>query len=78
MDEVEVALHHAVFTWLSVDGDISIIKVNMLAVFYKREVVLVNLNSLTIIQGHVPISALHIDEIDIITLLVEERIQTLT
>ena len=49
VDEVEVALHHTILTRLSVDGDISIIEIDMLAVFHKREVVLVNINRLTVI-----------------------------
>ena len=78
MDEVEVALHHTILTRLSVDGDISIIEIDMLAVHNERKIVLVNLDSLTIIQSDMPVGTLHIDEINIVALFIKERVQTLS
>ena len=76
--EVEVALHHTILTRLSVDGDISIIEIDMLAVHNERKIVLVNLDSLTIIQSDMPVGTLHIDEINIVALFIKERVQTLS
>ena len=78
MDEVKVALHHTILTRLSVDGDISIIEIDMLAVHNERKIVLVNLDSLTIIQSNMPVGTLHIDEINIVALFIKERVQTLS
>ena len=78
MDEVEITLHHTILTRLSVDGDISIIEIDMLAVHNERKIVLVNLDSLTIIQSDMPVGALHIDEINIVALFIKERVQTLS
>ena len=72
VDKVEVSLHHTILTRLSVDGDISIVEIDMLAILYERKVVLIDFGCLAIIESHVPVGALYIDEIDMITLLVEE------
>ena len=78
MDEVEVALHHTVLTWLSVDGDVSVIEVSALAILEERKVVLIYFGCLAVVKCHMPVGAFHIDEVDIIALFVEERVQTLT
>ena len=59
------------------NGDIGIVKQTGLAVLYKREVVTVNLGRSAIRQIDVPILSLDVDNIDIVALLVEKRIESL-
>ena len=72
VDKVEVSLHHTILTRLSVDGNISIIEVYMLAILYERKVVLIDFGSLAIIESHVPVGTLYIDQVNIVSLFVEE------
>ena len=72
VDKVEVSLHHTILTRLSVDGNISIIEVYMLAILYERKVVLIDFGCLAIIESHVPVGTLYIDQVNIVSLFVEE------
>ena len=44
----------------------------MLAILYERKVVLIDFGSLAIIESHVPVGTLYIDQVNIVTLFVEE------
>ena len=78
MNQVEIALHHTVLAWLTMDGDIGIIEELTLAVFDKREIILVDLGCCAIIECHMPIDTLDVYYINIVTLFVEERVESLT
>ena len=77
MNEVEISLHDAILTRLSVDGDVGIIKKDRFPVMLEREVVLINGCRGTITKVDMPVSSFHINDIDIVFLLVEKGIKSL-
>ena len=78
MNQVEIALHHAVLAWLTMDGDVGIIEELALAVLDKREVILVDFGCCAIVECHMPVDTLDVYYINIVTLFVEERVESLT
>ena len=78
MDQVEISLHDAVLARRAVDGDVGIVKHDSLAVLSdERKVVAIYLGYITIIEGHVPVLPSHIDNIDVVALLVKKGIESL-
>src|SRR3712207_193343 len=75
--ELKVTLHQSVLTGLSVDGDIGVIKEHCLTVEQEREVVFVDLGSFSILQIHVPILTFDVNDVDVVLLFVEKRIESL-
>ena len=78
MNQVEIALHYTILTRLTMNRNIRIIKILALSILDKREIILVNFGSITIIKGYMPVGALDIDYIYVIALFIKERVQTLT
>ena len=56
---------------------VGIIEHNHLAVDDAREVAAVHLDGASVLKIDMPVLPFHIDDIDIVTLFVEERVQTL-
>ena len=78
VDEVEVTLHHTILARLSVYRDISIVEINLLTIFLEREIIFVDVGSLAILEGNMPVSSLHIHNVYVIALFIKERVQALT
>ena len=73
MDEVEVALHQSVLARGAVNGDVSIVEDHSLAILAdEREVVLVDGGHVAVFVFHVPVDALHVDDVNVVTFFVEE------
>ena len=77
MNKFEIALQYSVLSRGTVYGYIGIIKLHEFAVFHKREVVTVYWCESTVVQFHVPVVTLHVYDINIVTLFVKERIESL-
>ena len=77
MQQLKVALQYAIFTRCAVYCDVGIIEDNGLSVLNERKIVLVDSCSCTVLQVNMPVQALHIDDIYVITVFVEERVQSL-
>ena len=77
MNEVEIALHHAVFAGLAVNGDIGVVEIDGGAGLHKRKVVFVDGHDVSVVKVDMPVGAFYIDDVDMIPLLVEEGIQPL-
>ena len=71
-------MQQTVLTWSTMDSDIGIIEQLGLSVLYKGEIVAVNLGCRTVMQFNMPILSLDVNDIDIITLLVEEGVKSLS
>ena len=78
VNQIKVALQQPVLTWSTMDSDIGIIEQLGLSVLYKGEIVAVNLGCRTVMQFNMPILSLDVNDIDIITLLVEEGVKSLS
>ena len=78
MNQVEIALHYTILTRLTMNRNIRIIKILALSILDKREIILVNFGSITIIKGYMLVGALDIDYIYVIALFIKERVQALT
>src|SRR5574344_317290 len=78
MYQVEVSLQNTVLTWSTMNGDIGIIEHCGLTVLHKGEVITVDNNRGTVRQFHMPVTSLHIHDIYIVTLFVEERVKSLS
>ena len=77
MQQLKVALQHAILTRCAVYCDVGIIEDYGLSVMNEREIVLVDSCRCAVLQVNMPVQALHIDDIYVITFLVEERVQSL-
>ena len=77
MNEVKVALHDAVLARLAMNSDVGIVEEDALSVAFERKVVLVDGCRCTVVEVHMPVSAFHIDDVNIILRLVEKGIKAL-
>ena len=59
------------------DGDVGIVKVVCFSIFLKREVVAVDGRRGAVGQIDAPVEAVEVYDIDIVTLLVKERVESL-
>ena len=59
------------------NGDIGIVEKTQLAVFTEGEIILVNGCLRTVWQVHLPVGTIHIDDVNVIAFLIEERIKAL-
>ena len=74
---VEIALQYAILARGAVDGDVSIVKTDFLAILHEREIVFIDDRLLTVGQIYVPILFPDQNDIDILTLMVHRRFNTL-
>ena len=77
MDEFEISLQDTVLARCAVDGDVGIVELHELSVVHKREVVAVDWCPCAVGEFHAPVIAFHLNDIYIVALLVEERIESL-
>lgn len=77
VNHVEIALQHAILSWCAMDGDIGIVKTDFLAVLHEREVVFVDNRLAAVRQVDMPVILPDHDDIDVVTLMVKGRINTL-
>ena len=79
MDEVEVSLNRAVLAWLSVDSDICIVEHHDLTLLIDEgEVVTVDRCRRAVLEIDVPVLSLDVDDVDVVLLLIEEGVKSLS
>ena len=74
MNQLEIALHHTIFSWLPMDGYVCIIEGNNLSILQEREVILVNWCCNATWKFNMPVHSLYIYDINIVPFLVKEGI----
>ena len=77
MSQFEESLQNAILTWCAMDGDVGIIELHKASVLHKRKIVAVDGRRGAVGQFHMPVGTSHNDDIDIVTILVEEGIKPL-
>ena len=77
MEQVEISLHDAILARCAVDGDIGIVEPHGFSIKLEREAVLVYPLCGAIGQVHMPVGVFHINDIDIVAIMVEERVESL-
>ena len=77
LHELEIALHQSVLSRCAVYCYVGIVEHNSLSVLYKREVVAVDGSGRAVLKVDMPVRSFHVNDIHIVTFLVEERIKPL-
>ena len=78
VEQVEVALHDAVLARCAMYGDVGVVEPHGLAFELEGEVVLVDLLCRAVGQVHVPVGAFDVDDEDVVTVVIEEGVQSLS
>ena len=67
-------MHDAILSRLPVDGYVGIVEVHRSVTKHEGEVVLVYVDSLSVVEVHVPVGALNVNNIDFVTVVVEKGV----
>ena len=72
MDEVKVALHNSILSWLTMNSDVGVIEKDTSTILLKGKIIFVNLSNGSIFKVNMPIGSLHIDNKYIVALFIKE------
>ena len=77
VDELKVALQQAVLSGCAVDGDVGIVEDDQFVALFEREVVAVDGSRCSVSEHGMPVETSHLDDVDVVALLVEKRVEAL-
>ena len=77
VQQLKVALHDSVLARGAVNGDVGVVEKHGFAFFHEREVVFVDAGCVAVVKANVPVLSLDGDDVDIVSLFIEKRIEAL-